>query len=137
MLKLLFMKKNRFFFILHVSPPLKQYSKPITSWCEFCWKKALSPFEPAMLAVLEFLSLLASGVNKYGTLNTYRSTISLLSTWDIGKDPTIKRFNKGVSVLKPQRLKYDHIWDPSIVFDFLTSMASNNALQLDHLSKKH
>ncbi|XP_067622074.1 uncharacterized protein [Eurosta solidaginis] len=115
---------------------LKQYSKPITSWYKFCQAKQLSPFQPTVSAVLEFLSPLATGENKYGTLNTYRSAISLLSTWDIGKDATIKRFCKGVSVLKPQRPKYNQTWDPSIVLDFLTGMGPNDKLDLGQLSRK-
>lgn len=89
-----------------------------------------------MAAVLEFLLPLASGKSQYGTLNTYRSAISLLSTWDIGRDPTIRRFCRGVSVIKPQRPKYDQTWDPSIVLEFYSSREESSELKLGDLSKK-
>ena len=39
--------------------------------------------------------------NSYGTLNTYRSAVSLTSPDNIGQDSLISRFLKGVFRLKP------------------------------------
>ena len=43
--------------------------------------------------------------NSYGTLNTYRSAVSLTSPDNIGQDSLISRFLKGVFRLKPNKAK--------------------------------
>lgn len=78
---------------------------------DFCKQKQVNYFFPPISLVLEFLSSFLSNVRSYSTLNTYCSTISLLSS-DEGSHSLVKRFFKGVA-LKLQRPRYDFIWDPS------------------------
>jgi len=85
---------------------------------------------------LEFLSASLTSVGSYTTLNTYRSAVSLISSVELGSHPLVKRFCKGVSVLKPQRPRYDFIWDPSPVINHLSSLYPHDSLSLDKISRK-
>lgn len=102
----------------------------------FCRERNISPFNANVPLILEFLAPLAKSVNNYGTLNNYRSAVALITNWDVGKDPIIKRFCKGVSVTKPQRPKYTETWDPSIALNFMSSLAPNSELKMDLLTMK-
>lgn len=75
-------------------------------------------------------------VNSYSSLNTYRSAIAYLSDSSLGEAPDIKRFFKGVSVIKPAQPKYEHTWDPEIVLSKLEQWYPNNDCSLQQLTKK-
>ncbi|XP_043484810.1 uncharacterized protein LOC122512807 [Leptopilina heterotoma] len=115
---------------------IKQYEKPLRLWWEYCFKNKLSVFNVDSKEVLQFFSEVFKDVGSYGTLNSYRAAVSLILSIDIGKDPLIKRFFKGVANLKPQRARYDFIWDPQIVIDFLKTQFPHDQLKLEDLTKK-
>ncbi|XP_047991863.1 uncharacterized protein LOC125230671 [Leguminivora glycinivorella] len=73
---------------------------------------------------------------QYGTLNSYKSAISLILVNDISKDPRITRFLKGVFRLRPPLPKYNSTWNPTCVLDFLSNFYPNETLSLEDLSKK-
>lgn len=75
---------------------------------------------------LEFLSSFLSEIGFYATLNTYQSAISLITANEIGSHPLVQRFYKGVAMLQPQRPRYDFIWDPSLVVDYLSTLSTRN-----------
>lgn len=114
---------------------LAQYAKPIRLWY-FCKDKDINYFAPSVTSFLDFLSLSLTEVGSYATLNIYRSAISLISSNEIGSHPLIRRFLKGVAVLKPQRPRYDFTWDPFPVIEYLSSLYPHEALSLDVLSRK-
>ena len=114
----------------------KQYIKPLELWWKFCTERQLCPFTAPTLKILEFLGNLFEKFNSYGTLNTYRSAISLININKVGEDENIKRYCKGVSVLKPQKPKYNYTWDPKTVLNYLSTLYPNESLSLDKLSKK-
>ncbi|XP_044598764.1 uncharacterized protein LOC123274984 [Cotesia glomerata] len=72
----------------------------------------------------------------HGTLNSFRSAIALIFGPNLGENPEIKRFFKGVSKLKPPRPKYDCIWDPGLVLDLLKKWGPNDKVNLEKLSLK-
>jgi hypothetical protein len=115
---------------------IRQYSGSLRSWWKFCYRHHCSPFTPETKEVLQFLSDLSDTVGSYASLNSARSAISLISTNAVGDDPLVKRFCKGVSVLKPSRPRYDYIWDPSPVVTKLAALFPHNALSLEELTKK-
>lgn len=86
--------------------------------------------------LLHFLTTISEKSKSYGTNNTYRSALSLISSHDLGSDPTIKRFCKRASILKPLKAKYIEIWDPSPVLEFLKKQQPNEDLTLKKLSEK-
>lgn len=123
--------------IASISPStLKQYDKPLRSWWNFCQERKLNLYHPSNKYVLEFLAQVFETANSYGTVNTYRSAISLITTSNVGQDADIKRFFKGVSVLKPQCPKYEFTWDPSLVLSHLASFFPNESIPLENLTKK-
>lgn len=87
-------------------------------------------------SLLDFLSECFQSGSSYGTLNSHRSAISLISTNDnIGHDNRIKRFFKGIFKLKPAFPRYNITWDPNVVLDFLANV-SNDSISLELLSRK-
>ena len=69
-------------------------------------------------------------------MNTYRSAISLISSNELGSHPLVSRFFKGVAVLKPQRPRYDFVWDPTPVVAHLATLYPHDNLSLEKLSRK-
>lgn len=115
---------------------IKQYEKPLRSWWEYCNSNKLLVFNVEAKNVLDFFSQVFKNVGSYGTLNTYRAALSLILTIDIGKDPSIKRFFKGVANLKPQRPRYEYTWDPQVVIEFLKTQFPHDQLTLEDHTKK-
>lgn len=113
-----------------------QYTKPLRLWWYFCKQKHINCFSPSVSSFLEFLSSALSDIGWYTTLNTYRSAISLLSSDEIGSHPLVKRFFRGVAALKPQRPRYDFIWDPPPVIAHLVSLYPHENLSLELISRK-
>lgn len=114
----------------------KQYEFPLKLWWKFSLERNISFFDPKPTAVLEFLANRVDHVNKYGTINSYRSEISLLTGNELGNHPSMKRFCKGVSVLKPQTPRYSFTWNPKPVLDYLSSLFPLSGLSLKDLSIK-
>jgi len=113
-----------------------QYSKPIRIWWSFCKQKRINCFTPSVPLFLEFLSSLLSEIGSYATLNTYRSAISLIALDEVGSHPLIRRFFKGVATLKPQRPRYDFIWDASPVIEHLSTLYPHENFSLEIISRK-
>ena len=115
---------------------LKQYEKPLRMSWRFCFDRNISVFDADIEHVIAYLTDIFKIAGAYGTVNSYRSALSLILSRDIGNDATIKRMFKGISVLKPQRAKYDSTWDPSLVLDYLKTLYPNDKISLEQLSHK-
>lgn len=105
-------------------------------WWHFCNERGFDWFQPDIPQVLIFLSIQLQRVNAYGTLNSYRSALSLITNINIGSDERVKRFFKGVSVLKPSKPKYALTWDPAPVITYLASLWPNENLDFEPLTRK-
>ena len=115
---------------------LKQYNSALKAWWSFCAEELLDPYNSSISSILGFLTTLVSKGMTYGSLNTYRSAISLIVPFDLGDNDTVKRFFKGVSKLKPSAPKYKYTWDPTPVLNFLSSWYPHENLSLPKLSMK-
>ncbi|XP_051168956.1 uncharacterized protein LOC127286542 [Leptopilina boulardi] len=93
-------------------------------------------FEAPVQDVLNFLTSLSESIKTYGTLNSYRSAVSLVLKYDLGSNPLVKRYCKGFSIAKPSRAKYKDIWDPDIVLRYLEELGPNEKLNLETITKK-
>lgn len=118
------------------SGTIKQYEKPLRLWWDHCMLENISPFEASVSDILLFLSNTFNNVGTYGTLNSYRSAISLITSCDISSNPLMKRFFKGVSIAKPQTPRYDCTWDPQVVLSFLKNLYPNEDLSIENLTQK-
>lgn len=92
-------------------------------------------FSPTVELVLRFLTIQYKKGVSYSSLNSFRSAISQLSGPEIGQDFRIKRFFRGVYHLRPSRPKYDEIWDPNVVLDYIRSIPEEN-ISLEMLTHK-
>lgn len=114
---------------------LRQYNSSLKRWWFHCLRNGIEMFEFNVPAILEFLTGLFDSGAAYGTLNSTRSALALITSPDVGTDFRIKRFFKGVERLKPGRPKYDVTWDPQIVLKHLTTL-KNEEITLELLAKK-
>ena len=93
-----------------------------------------------MLIVLDYLTDMFKQGLGYSAINTAKSAIStfckLLNNTDIGHEPVIQLFMKGVFNERPSLPKYQKIWDVSKVLQYLTAAKSNSDLSLLELSEK-
>lgn len=115
---------------------LKQYTKGLKLWWDFCHKKQFSVFKASTTEILQFFAEILPKTGSYSTLNGYRAAISLILENEIGKDQKISRFFKGVSNLKPQKAKYATTWDPALVLKHLENFFPNESISLENLTKK-
>nr|CAI5832775.1 unnamed protein product [Callosobruchus analis] len=75
-----------------------------------------------------------NNTHRYGTFNTIRSAIALISDNSLGTNPLIKRFLKGLFRLRPSQAKYGVTWDPQIVLNYIEALSK--PLSLQRLSQK-
>lgn len=115
---------------------IKQYSHCLHSWWNFCRLHRVPLYSPSVSQTLDFLAEQLPKINSYSSLNTMRSAISLISQNEIGNHPMIRRFCKGVAVLKPPRPRYDFIWDPAPVIRKLAAIYPYTSTSLDVITKK-
>ncbi|KAJ3641431.1 hypothetical protein Zmor_027938 [Zophobas morio] len=113
-----------------------QYNSTSKMWWSYCIEHKVPMFSATPSQVLVFLQhVLDTTGCRYGTFNSHRSALALTLNYDIGADPLVKRFMKGISQLRPSERKYRFTWDPQIVLDYLGSFFTDN-LTLKQLSQK-
>lgn len=115
---------------------VKQYHKPLRLWWSYCQWNQISYYDPATENVLEFLSYLLETVKTYGTLNNYKSAISLIAQREVGEDPRMRRFFKGLIRVKPQTAKYESVWDPEKVLEYLKKDGTTEKWTLEWVTMK-
>ena len=115
---------------------LKQYDSSLKKWWKFCTEKKQDFFTITINNLLEFLTTLYKEGASYGSLNTHRSAISLISLNKIGEDPIISRFLKGIANLRPINTRYAATWDTNIVLDKVKTWFPLSNLNLKELTDK-
>lgn len=115
---------------------IKQYSGSLRAWWYFCQRHRSPLYSPSVAQTLQFLAQELPKISSYSCLNTTRSAISLISQNEIGNHPMVKRFLKGVSVLKPPRPRYDFVWDPAPVISKLSVIYPYEGVSLKDITKK-
>lgn len=114
----------------------KQYETCFKKWWYFCVKMKLSPYDGSINNVLKFLTEVFQSGAASGSVNCYRSAVSLLVGPEMAENITMKRFFRGLRKIDPPQPKYDTIWDPKIVLDYLSGLSSNEDLSIKDLSEK-
>lgn len=115
---------------------MKQYARPIKLWWLYCVGRDQDWFHPDIGSVLDFLAGELKDMSAYGSLNSMRSALSLITDVELGSDPRVKRFCKGASVLKPSKPKYALTWDPNPVITYLGTLTPHSALDRKTLTRK-
>jgi len=86
--------------------------------------------------IIKFLTKRLDEGASYTTLNTSRSSISLITGYDINKDGLISRFMKGVYKQKPTKAKYSTTWDTTPVLNYIEELSSREKLTTKELGEK-
>lgn len=106
---------------------LRQYNTGLRLWWEFCLKKNnVDPFHITVPDVLTFLTFHFKKGASYGTLNSYRSAIAQIAGPEMGQDYRLNRFFKGVFSLRQPLPRYENMWDPGLVVNYLRSLDSDS-----------
>lgn len=115
---------------------VKQYEAALRHWWNFCCGSRRKFFTPTVSKLLTFLTRKYNEGASYGTLNTFRCAISLISKDKIGENDLVSRFMKGIFKLRPTRPRYTRIWDVSAVLRLLETWHPLEDLELNRLTKK-
>ena len=115
---------------------LDQYQVALNQWNLFCNREKLDFFNSKNHSVLKFLTKTFKEGASYGTLNSYRPTISLISTDKIIEDPLITRLLEGIFKLKPVFPKYSFTWDVSIALNYTAKLSPLEKLSFATLTLK-
>lgn len=115
---------------------IRQYDTGLKKWWSYCRDAGISWNQATLIQVLSFLTRYFREGFSHGTLNSFRSSISLIDGPHVGENPKVKSFFRGVFSLRPSRPKYSTTWDPAIVLSHLTAMDKNNKLSLLDLTEK-
>ena len=87
--------------------------------------------------IIKFLQrLLDKGKIKYGSFNAHSSALALILGEKVTSDLRLRRFLKGVFRLRPPKRRYNFIWEPKVLLDYLESLGENRNLSLMDLSIK-
>lgn len=115
---------------------LQQYSVCYKIWWQYCLDNDKDPYHACIQSVLSFLTEQFNKGSAYGTINSYRSALSLLFGDNLGSNEQIKRLLKGIYKLRPNVPKYASTWDPQIVFQHITQWGPNKDLPLQKITLK-
>lgn len=114
----------------------KQYNTALKSWWKFCQLNHLDPYDSNIPEIVRFLSQEFNRGLKHGTVNSFRSALSLILGPQVSENYNVRRFLKGTYNMKPNIPKYDSTWDPQIVLTHFSNQSRNENLELKELSKK-
>ena len=103
-------------------------------------RRDINPIDTTIARVLDFLSELVEINLSYSAINTARAALSACVTVENGMTLSehilVKKFMKGVYELRPALPKYDQIWDPETVLQFLMKSSPLSVLSLKQLTLK-
>jgi integrase len=117
---------------------LSQYTSSLKKWWQYCQMNAIDDiYDVKINYLIDFLNRCLEDGASYGTLNSHRSAISLISINHISQDDCLKRFFKGVFRIKPSFPRYTVTWDPMIVLDYFSNLYPNETLPIEHIAKKN
>ena len=113
----------------------RQYSGYIQKWLGFSHEREINSFRPSTQEIIEFLTYLFNSGLKYSVIGTARSALSMFicicskKSVNLGEDPFIKRFMKGIYNKRPKPPRYSSIWNPDVVLTHMKSWGKELSLQ--------
>ena len=93
-------------------------------------------YKPPVEQVANFIAEGFDQGRSYGSLNTDRAAISLISANRIGNDELLSRTLKGCFRLKPVFPKYSFTWNVDTVLDHLQDLGDSDTLSFKNLTFK-
>lgn len=113
-----------------------QYKKTLREWALFCITRKLNPYSAQEDAIIDFLNNSLSAGASYGTINSSRSAIALVLSYELSESSLLSRFMRAVYRKRPPKAKYDKIWDVDPVLDKLAPWPDAENLDLAQLTSK-
>lgn len=117
----------------------KQYTLVLRRWIAYCTEHGIEPARPTVLEGINYLQELFTGGAAHTTVNTARSLLSTFVTVGdrpFGEHPLVARLLKGISNLKPTGPRYDNIWDPKLLLNYVQAWGSTHELDCERLNKR-
>jgi hypothetical protein len=114
---------------------LQQYDASLKRWWSYTAKKSINPYLSPTDEVLSFLQEEFLDGSSYSKLNTHRSAISLITCGD-SNSRILNRFFKGIYNQRPTARKYNSVWDPQPVVNYLERLHPLESLSLEQLTFK-
>ena len=115
----------------------QSYDSLCKKWIGWCTERQANPVSGPIEDV-NFLAHLFHEGYQYQSLNAYRSAIASMHTpvdgLSIGQHPLVSRLLKGAFQTRPPLLRYQGIWDVSIVLNHIGSHCLDHSLTLKQLS---
>lgn len=112
----------------------------MSKWISFCGEREITPFQPSVNNVIQFLTTLHEMGLGYSAINTAKSAISsfvnMLNCVKFGDHILIKQFMKGIFQIKPALPKTGCTWNTEVVLKYLSSLFPLSSLTLLQLSGK-
>ncbi|KAI9565130.1 hypothetical protein GHT06_008901 [Daphnia sinensis] len=116
------------------------YESAWVNWGNWCLEWSSDTLRSDLALVSAFLAHLHASGKSYSTINLHRSmlstTLSAIDGIPIDQHPLIVKLLKGCYSQNPPRPRNDSTWDPNRVFQFMSSLGSNEFLPLPTLSGK-
>ena len=100
-------------------PNINQFLK---KWYKLCTEESINSFQPPLNFALNFLKSIKTNGRNFGTVSNTRSALSSIISIDsipFGKNQYVCRFMKGIFNNETSKPKYDVMWDPDIVLNFI------------------
>ena len=108
-------------------------------WGTFCAERKIDSVCPTIIDILAFLTHLYGQRKEYNTIVMTKSVLSSIihvpGVGKISQHPLVKRLLKGVFNSRPPKAKYECIWDPQLLLQYLKSL-NNRKIDFKMLSIK-
>ena len=118
----------------------KQYHVYIEKWNVFCKKRKTNPLCTTVVLIVDFLMELFEAGLGYSAINTARSALSAYTSigedGQIGNDPIISRFVRGIFQIRTPLPKYTNTLDVEILHKFFMNQKDNEEMTLKDLTRK-
>lgn len=115
---------------------MRQYNSTYKLWWKYCKQNNVSFYDFTVSDVISFLTSAFQKGASYGSLNSHRSALALISRNNNLDDIRLKRFFKGIFRIRPPKPKYKTTWDPEVVINYCSTFYPNDSLTLIVLSMK-
>ena len=116
----------------------RQYAVYFERWQTYCDQGQIHPRHPNVKQVLAFLDTFKKELS-FSSISTAKAALSAFITLDgkpLGQNRYVNQYMTGLAKSLPRAPKYEEIWDPQIVLDFLRKWSPAKLLNLYQLTLK-
>ncbi|EFN67049.1 hypothetical protein EAG_02774, partial [Camponotus floridanus] len=115
---------------------MKQYKCSLKQWWKFTQEEKYDIFNTDANKLIEFLTQRFQNGAKYGTLNSDRAAVAIITSKNISEDRLVSRFMRGVFKKRPTRPKYATTWNTDSVLQYIEMLPDTDQLRMKDLAEK-